>query len=315
MIKSASMSFSVMFLLWGAGGNLWSVCAVNADVIYRRGNNPPLVGKIITESPSEIEFEEIFLSGSSKRRNVFRADTIAVIRTIDNQRLAQLTPGKPADYFEYAEELTAYKQDFVAQQLAVRLYLIAAKNSSGNLTNSSFLGLLKTAENSEQAKRIRALALLHLDDENREHLMRTIGDRKQQNQNGKESLLQAILLLRSGKLAEAGTLLKEPNVRAAADQFQKTTSWQTLYGLSRVKQLTLEQLRTVVRVELELRQRQSENAASRPGINWNTYASQPAQAKLQWIGYDNVTPYDPAQDVFRDGKWQSSSRQSKNKSR
>jgi hypothetical protein len=80
--------------------------------------------------------------------------------TIDVKRLEALSPAKPKEYRDYAEELAAHQGDPEARYMAQRLFLIAAYLAPKELGSSCMLRMSALASSTAEARKYRAMAFL-----------------------------------------------------------------------------------------------------------------------------------------------------------
>jgi len=281
---------------------LCSFNSANADIIFRHGSAPPLTGVILSTEGNEIQFEEVFLSGESKKRSIFKSDIRQMIRTIDANRLASLSPTDPAGYLEHAEELSGFKQDFLATRLAKRLYVLGAYYSKGETQASCFMALASMAEDSKQKNRIRALAIVSLESNFRRTIQQQIRDEKSAKQQYLDAMLQLLRHLRSQNFDEANNDLKSPSIQACFDtDVQNFLSLQRAKRMIANKKVSTSELLLIAKLELAIVSRES--SALTPQNDLSVSASKPISSNLEWVSFSNVTQFDPKHCVYRNGEW------------
>ncbi len=131
-----------------------------ADVVWIKGEEQPKFGRLIDQDDQKVVFQ---LHGQPEtNRTEFQRTAIeTLVVNFDTQRLENLSPENFADYRDYAEELAAQRKDPVARELAVRLYIIAAAGSPGDIRQSSLKGLASLAENNQERQKWNTLRLLY----------------------------------------------------------------------------------------------------------------------------------------------------------
>ncbi len=298
-LRNAFFIVLILLSLLAGISNFSVPCA--ADILYRHDGSPAMVGKFIQETDRQIIFLEHFKSGATKKQTLFKADVLQLVRTIDDEKLAQLKPESPRAYFEYAEELSAYKLDFVAQQLAIRLFLIAAKNSKNQLRQSSLLALHALFSSETQKRRTRALAFLTL--QPRYHRPFVVNQRPNQlKPEERDKLLEIVRKIRNGKQSEAAQALKTDEMRSAMNRLSRFATWNSLYKIAISKQPKLDQILFLVKLEIAIIEIDTEQVEP-VGFRWFLDAKRTDDFQTEWITFSNLTKFDPDLSVFKDGKW------------
>src|SRR5437016_300337 len=95
-----------------------------AVVIYKRGTNKPVTGHLVRQSDREVVVREDTPAGA-KDIVIPRSEIEDLIESVSPARLAALSPARPQEYREYAEELAEKKLDPEARIAAVRLFQMA----------------------------------------------------------------------------------------------------------------------------------------------------------------------------------------------
>ena len=300
--------------LWIAFWGLILLCFGNAvgpkagfaDILYRHDGSPAMIGRLVSETDRQIVFLEHFQSGATKKQTLFKADVLRLVKTIDDQRLGRLNPKSPQDYYDYAEELAAHKLDFVAQQLAVRLFLLAARNSKDQLQQSSLLALHALFSEEAKRQRTRALALKVLHPRYHRPFLEN-RPKTQLDPSVRAKLLQVVQQIRTDRKSEAAQALKTEELRNGIKQFSRIASWQEVYRISISKKLELDQLLILVKLELALADTSNLPTESE-GYRWAADAKRKEGFDASWVTFDNLTRFDPGKSVFRDGNWKAPER-------
>ena len=143
------LSFVVLF---------WTLTAsLCADVLYLK-DGAPVFGRFVRNTDSHVFFNQRVGDDQYRERTFSKSEVETWAITIDPQRLESLDPGKPEDYRDYAEELSAAADDPESQDMAMRLYLLAAYHGRGPVRQSGLRGMVRVASDAQQEKKCRALA-------------------------------------------------------------------------------------------------------------------------------------------------------------
>ena len=294
--------FLVSMLLSGLVGIAGLCRDCHADMLYRHDGSPPMVGTFVRETERQIVFLEHFRSGATKEQTLFKADVLRLIRTIDKERLKNLNPESPATYYEYAEELAGYKLDFVAQQLAVRLFLIAARHSTEQVRQSSLLALHALFSDEIKRRRTRALALLTLPSRYQHPFLKTRTESSLKSEV-RDQLLAIVKQIRNGKRSDAAVALKSDSMRAAMSRFTRIATWDAVYRIAISGEPKMEQMLILVKLELALRADELQQQQEPEGFRWFQDVQRKDSFATEWVTFENLTRFDPGLSVFRDGKW------------
>src|SRR6185295_19335283 len=138
---------------------LWFVQPAFAVVVYKKGSNKPIAGYLVRQNGNEVVVRDESSSGL-KEIVIPRSEIEDFIETVSAERLAALSPSRPQEYREYAEELAEKKLDPEARQTAVRLFQIAAWLDPAKTGRGALLGLVSVARPGEEEARFRAAAYL-----------------------------------------------------------------------------------------------------------------------------------------------------------
>src|SRR5690349_18452025 len=131
---------------------LWFVRPASAVVVYKKGTSKPVAGHLVRQNGNEVVVRDESSSGL-KEIVIPRSEIDDFIETVSAERLAALTPSRPQEYREYAEELAEKKLDPEARQTAVRLFQIAAWLDPAKTGRGALLGLVSVARPGEEEAR------------------------------------------------------------------------------------------------------------------------------------------------------------------
>ena len=171
-------------------------------------------GLVVRENAVEIVIDEIDVEGKKRRRNISMEDVAGILRPVNKDRLAALKPSQPKEYRLYAEELAEKHADPEARAMAIRLYLIAAYLSPGDLGRPCLLGMASIAASPNEEKRYRGMAYL-LDRGHDPRLLQRRESNAKVADSPNEGVLRVVRLLRSGKRSEAMKLIERDETMVA----------------------------------------------------------------------------------------------------
>jgi hypothetical protein len=278
-----------------------------AVVIYKKGSTKPITGHLIRQSDAEVVLRDD--SGAAPKELVIpRGEIEDLIETVSAERLMTLDPARPQEYREYAEELAEKKLDPEARLMAVRLFQIAAwldpKTGRGAL-----LGLVSVARPGEEEARFRAAAFLFDPRHDKALLGQTLAPaaRGKKDDDPVHSLLEALRQLRCGRGPQARAALAPAAVSDELEAHRNVLSREEFLAACSAKELSHEQLRKVIELELALDNRLSGRPETRTQTtlaSWNDAVISGSLSPLQPLQFDRLTPFDPRDCVFRLGKWQ-----------
>jgi hypothetical protein len=278
--------------------------------IVLKGSDKPIYGFIVKEEPTQILIRQVTSSGF-RVVSVQRKDIEFINNPHDIDRLVALSPDQPEAYRRYAEELVEQKVDPEARELSTRLFLLAAYWDGERLGRSCLLGLADLAFTVEQKERCRALAYL-LDPGHDRSLLQDVVERPSSlapdsNQTALRTLLEA---LERGRMRQAQGIAKRSNpavLLASYQQFLTTEELELALAtpesgeFSKVLRTRLLRLRyEVLARDLGSRKR----LGGRPTRKWHIGLLNPEnQEPVRALTLEAITPYDPRQCLYRDGKW------------
>jgi len=238
-----------------------------------------------------------------------RSEIEDLIETISAERLSALDPSRPQEYREYAEELAEKKLDPEARLMAVRLFQIAAWLDPAKTGRGALLGLVSVARPGEEEARFRAAAYLFDPRHDKALLGQSLAPaaKGRKEDDPVQSLLEALRQLRRGHGAQARGALAPAAVSDELETHRNVLSREEFLSACSAKELSDEQLRKVIELELALDSRLSGRVEIRTPTtlaSWNDAVVSGNLAPLRTLQFDKLTPFDPRECVFREGKWQ-----------
>jgi hypothetical protein len=298
----------------------------SAVVVYKLGEMQPIAGYFVRESDREVVLRQPREGGGSAEITVLKSEIEELIHTVDQARLATLDPARPQDYREYADELAEKKIDPEARDTALRLYVIAADLGSGTLKSSdpnshefgydplapraAMLGLIALARSPEEEARFRAAAYL-ADPRHDSRLLVTAtslpSSAPSADPAAKQKLLEAVHHARRGKGEVAARLIARPEIAAELAAASSIVSKEEFQRICRAKELDDDQLSALIKLELGLNAALSPpdtetTSATETARSWSQLLAKP-QPPLRPLDLRHLTEFDPAQSVYREGKW------------
>lgn len=285
---------------------LWAQPAF-AIVIYKKGSNKPIAGPLVRQNGNEVVVREESATGV---RDVIvpRSEIEDLIETVSPERLAELDPSRPQEYREYAEELAEKKLDPEARQMAVRLFQIAAWLDPAKTGHGALLGLVAIARPGEEESRYRAAAYLFDPRHNKALLGQDVAPAKTAKETDPaQALLEALRQLRRGHDQQARTALAAPGVSEVLAAYPAILTREEFLLACAARDLSDEQLRKVLELELTLDSR-LRGGADKPAettlASWNDAIRTGNLSPIPALQFDKLTGFDPRECVFRQGKWQ-----------
>ncbi len=280
----------------------------HAVVVYKKGSSKPVAGHLVRQNGNEVVVREENAAG---QRDIIipRSEIGDLIETVSAERLESLNPVRPQEYREYAEELAEKKLDPEARLMAVRLFQIAAWLDPAKTGRGALLGLVSVARPGEEEARFRAAAYLFDPRHDKALLGQTsasVGKGKKE-EDPVQGLLEALRQLRRGHGQLARAALAHLAVGEELDAHRGILSREEFLAAASGKELSDEQLRKVLELELTLDSRLSGRGEARTQTtlaSWTDAVRTGNLASLPALQFDKLTPFDPHECVFRQGKWQ-----------
>ena len=281
---------------------------VFAVVVYKKGSNKPIAGQLVRQNGNEVVVRDESAAGL-KEVVIPRGEIEDLIETVSPERLVALDPSRPREYREYAEELAEKKLDPEARQMAVRLFQIAAWLDPAKTGRGALLGLVSVARSGEEEARFRAAAYLFDPRHDKALLGQTSAPagKGKKEEDPVQGLLEALRQLRRGHSQQARAALAPPAVSDELEAHKGILTREEFLAACSAKELSDEQLRKILELELALDSRLSgrgEVRAQTTLASWNDAVGSGNLAAVPALQFDKLTPFDPRECVFRQGKWQ-----------
>jgi hypothetical protein len=301
-------NFALVGLL--ASATLVPVHSAFAVVVYKKGSSKLVAGHLVRQNGHEVVVRDESSSGL-KEIVIPRSEIDVLIETVSAERLAALDPSRPQEYREYAEELAEKKLDPEARQMAVRLFQIAAWLDPAKTGRGALLGLVSVARPGEEEARFRAAAYLFDPRHDKALLGQTspTAGKARQEDDPVQGLLEALRQLRRGHGQQARAAIAPLAVSDELEAHQAILSREEFQAASSAKELSDEQLRKVLELELALDSQlsgRSEERAQTTLASWNDAVRAGNLAPIPPLQFDRLTPFDPRECVYRQGKWERS---------
>jgi hypothetical protein len=285
---------------------LWPAVAC-AVVVLPKGTDKPIMGYLVRQDDRTVVVRQEQQGGKGRELSFNKAEIEELIITVSPERLAALDPAHPELYWEYAEELAEKQRDPEARDAAIRLFAITAARGDGRLRNSALLGLVSLARSPEEERLFRAAAYLNDPDHDAAILAAPVTTARTQTAPPSSELLSVLRLARQGKVAAAKALLAKPAVQADAAKIATIIAPDELAEACAGRPLTDAQLRKLLEAELAL----DDAANSRPAAeskapssqSWSQSAKTGQLNPVPAVSLDRLTEFNPAECVFRGGKW------------
>ena len=276
---------------------------VSAVVVYKRGSSKPIAGHLVRQDDREVVIRD---EGAAGLKDIVipRGEIEDLIETVSPARLAALDPSRPREYREYAEELAEKKLDPEARLMAVRLFQIAAWLDAAKTRHGALLGLVSVARPGAEEARFRAAAYLFDPGHDKTFLGKTVATGAKDDPV--HGLLEALRLLRRGHGPQARAAISAPAIGDELAAHQGILSRDEFLAACTAKELSDEQLRKVLDLELSLesRQRGGGERAETTLASWNDSIRAGNLAPIPSLRFDQLTEFDPRECVYRGGKWQ-----------
>jgi hypothetical protein len=284
------------------------VSTAQAVVIYKKGSSKPVAGHLVRQNGNEVVVREETSTGN---RDIIipRSEIEDLIETVSTERLTALDPSRPQEYREYAEELAEKKLDPEARLMAVRLFQIATWIDPVKTGRGALLGLVSVARPGEEEARYRTAAYLFDPRHDKALLGQTSipTSKTTKEADPVQGLLEALRQLRRGHGQQARGALTPPAVSDELAAYQGILTRDEFLAACAAKELSEEQLRKVLELELTLDSRMN-GGGSKPAettlASWNDAVRAGNLGPIPSVQFDKLTPFDPRETVFRQGKWQ-----------
>lgn len=282
----------------------WTVPAW-AVIVFEKGSDVPTVGYLVRQDEKLVVIREELPNGQTRRRDLLRSQIDDILIAVSKERLEGLSPDKPEDYRDYAEELAEKRKDPDARATSLRLYLIAAHLDPEKLGRSCLLGMVALARHSNEEQKFRAMAYL-VDPNHDRSLLKistTTAHASRVDDGGRDVLLKALKALRRGQHRTAMTLAKRPIVMETLERYSDVLTYEEFTQLE--KEVPAETLRKVLVLEMMLSDREDRaTEKSKPEIEpWSHIVEREGTAPVPSLRLETLTEIDPRECLYRDGKW------------
>jgi hypothetical protein len=281
----------------------------SAVVIYRKGEDKPVMGFLLSQDPQRVVVGVPTAKGRQQEIVIPRSDISRMIETVDRERLASLSHENPAAYRDYGEELSEKRQDPEARQTAIRLFLIAVWLDP-ELTRSAMLGMIRLARNEREEAKFRALAYL-LDEDHDRSLLKppqtTVEAPSDLSAEQRANIRRLLQYLRQDRPDQARRLLADhPEIMRNLEQFDEVVSTAEIQSAARGGFVGPSLVSKLVELEVAL----SESPATvevetprEPAASWSEGRRINGFRPLPVIKLETVTEFNPRASVYRNGRW------------
>jgi hypothetical protein len=277
--------------------------ASHAATVLLKGQTEPILGKVVRRDDERLVLRVVADNGTSTDRTFKTEEIEEVIAAYSDERLASLTPDRPAEYHRYAEELWARKRDPEARNMAIRLYLTAAWLDRVNFARPSLLAMASLARSSDEARKFRT-ALYLLDPRTKLNTAASPAVSAPTANLAAQDLLRAVRLLRTGKGATARNLVEKPAVASLLESYSSLMSRTEFNAAAGQATLSPRELRQALLLELELDSLLSANPSdATSGVPWSRQLQGAGSKAVPSYALETLTEFDPRECLFRDGKW------------
>lgn len=272
--------------------------------VFLVGEDEPVYGYLISADASTVVLDVPQADGRRARTTFLRDRVEDLVVTVDPERLAGLSPDDPLGYLQYAEELSIKKQDPEARDAARRLFLIAGSLAPKVHGRQAALGLANVAAGVDESRKARTLASL-IDPSGPDAEPVVAKTPAPTVEVGRARVLIAgIQAYRRGEVATARRAFDDPEtVRLLASldppvpmDLLKTSLTEREFRPDYEVLAALVPLERSLRVEGTL-------AGSGKSASDDPFSAE-NRLPVAWPTWKNVTDFDPAETLFRDGKWQ-----------
>lgn len=284
--------------------SLSAVSAARGAAVFLMGQDEPVYGYLVSADASTVVLDVPQADGKLARTSYLRDRVEDLVITVDPERLSGLSPDDPLGYLQYAEELSIKKQDPEARDAARRMFLIAGSLAPQAHGRQAALGLANVAAGADEARRARTLAsLIDPSGPDAAPVVTTPAARRIDAGRARV-LISGIQAYRRGEVATARRAFDE------ADNARILASLDPPVPVDRARESLAERefrpdyevLAALVPLERSLRL-EGTLAGSRASAEVDSFSAE-NRLPVAWPTWSNVTEFDPAETVFRDGKWQ-----------
>jgi hypothetical protein len=272
--------------------------------VFLVGQDEPVYGYLISADASSVVLDVPQADGKLTRTTFLRDRVEDLVVTVDPERLTGLSPGDPLTYLQYAEELSIKKQDPEARDAARRMFLIAGSIAPQVHGRQAALGLANVAADADEARKARTLASLV--DPSGSAAEPVVA----------KPAVEKIDAGRARVLIAGIQAYRKADVPTARRAFDDSDNARLLASLDPPVPMDLlktslaerefrpdyEVLAALVPLERSLRV-EGTLAGSGKSAEDDPFSAE-NRLPVAWPTWKNVTDFDPAETIFRDGKWQ-----------
>ena len=234
--------------------------------------------------------------------------------SIPSKELSKLSIADPAAYRDLAEECSVVRKSKVAKNLAVRLYLIAAKHGDEKIRRSALRGMIHVARSDEELRKFKVLAFLNdpvfadllLKKQNKVPTARKQNSptRDDAKLTPRENLLDALVSIRRGKSLRAQRLMQSSDVQKLFSQFDDLMSVEEFNAACLQSDIDDATLYRIITIDLKLRYGDDSSEPLESDAAWRKVFEGTLPDKIPRISFDTVTEFNPDHSRFFNGRWQ-----------
>lgn len=234
--------------------------------------------------------------------------------SIPSKELSKLSIADPVAYRDLAEECSVVRKSKVAKNLAVRLYLIAAKHGDEKLRRSALRGMIQVARSDEELRKFKVLAFLNdpvfadllLKKQNKVPTARKQNSptRDDAKLSPRENLLDALMSIRRGKSLRAQRLMQSSDVKKLFSQFDDLMSVEEFNAACLQSDIDDATLYRIITIDLKLRYGDDSSEPPESDAAWRKVFEGTLPDKIPRISFDTVTEFNPDHSRFFNGRWQ-----------
>jgi hypothetical protein len=199
----------------------WIAQPAAAVILRLKNQDAPIRGYLVREDANVVIVAELLPDGTTSEHAVLRSEIKDVVRLVSDERLAALQPENPDGYRDYADELSAKREDPDAQLTALRLYQIAAHLAPERLGQSCVASMIPLARSVAEERSFRAMAYL-LDPAHDRSILRAAQPQPARSTELEprqvEGLLKSLRALRQGDRREALALARRYKLKDRLSQ-------------------------------------------------------------------------------------------------
>ena len=281
---------------------------IAADTIFL-ADGKVIFGRVLETEPESILFNQRLENGQGYRqRKMDRSAIKTMVVNIHPDQLAKVDPREPDSYYAIAEILDPQRLDPEARDLAIRLYLLAAKYGSPAIRDTSLLKLIRLARTPGEQNKFNALANRYVDvsafqippQTSVAPKLQPLSDETKQRLR---NLRKAIEALRTDHRTEAADIIGRKWMEQTMAPFRNICSWRELRSWSLAPDMKIEWLARMLELELAIEAILDLGSDEIDQVtDWARLANRKVQPLVP-IDIDNVTEFDLTKNKFLDGVW------------